>query len=103
MSEFNNRISAQRNALKIVNGSGLFSEALLSLTEKAIDRWLINNGVEAHNNVVKLLKSLSSSLFFLANKSQEQVTEDYKTLSETVNKQLSDLELEMANKLLKRT
>lgn len=98
MSEFNNRITAQRNALKIVNGSGLFSEALLSLTEKAIDRWLKNNGVDAHNNVVKLLKSLSRALFFLANKSQEQVTEDYKALSETINKQLSDLELEMANK-----
>jgi hypothetical protein len=103
MSEFNNRISAQRNALKIVNGSGIFSEALLSLTEKAIDRWLKNNGVDAHNNLVKLLKSLSGTLFFLANKSQEQVTEDYKTLSEKVNKQLSDLDLEMANKALKRT
>jgi hypothetical protein len=96
MSEFNNRITAQRDALKIVNGSGLFTEALLSLTEKAIERWLKNNGIDSNNDVVKLLKSLSSTLFFLANKSQEQVTEDYKTLSEKVNKQLSDLELEMA-------
>ena len=102
MSEFNNRISAQRNALKIVNGSGLFSEALLSLTEKAIDRWMRNNGVDANTDLVKLLKALSGTLFFLANKSQEQVTEDYKTLSEKVNKQLSDLELEMANKSIKQ-
>jgi len=102
MSEFNNRITARRTALKIVNGSGLFSESLLSLTEKAIDRWLKNNSVDAHNNIVQLLKSLSSTLFFLANKSQEHVTEDYKILSEKVNKQLSDLELEMANKLLKQ-
>ena len=102
MSEFNNRISAQRNALKIVNGSGLFSEALLSLTEKAIDRWMRNNGVDAHTDLVKLLKSLSGTLFFLANKSQEQITEDYKTLSEKVNKQLSDLELEMANTPIKQ-
>jgi hypothetical protein len=43
MSEFNNRIKAQREALKVVNGSGLFREPLLSLTEKAIDRWSNNN------------------------------------------------------------
>ena len=98
MSEFNNRISAQRNALKIVNGSGLFSEALLSLTEKAIDRWVKNNGVDSQDDLVELLKALSGTLFFLANKSQEQVTEDYQALSEKVNKQLSDLELKMANK-----
>ena len=98
MSEFNNRISAQRNALKIVNGSGLFSEALLSLTEKAIDRWVKNNGVDSQDDLVELLKALLGTLFFLANKSQEQVTEDYQALSEKVNKQLSDLELKMANK-----
>jgi hypothetical protein len=102
MSEFNNRISAQRNALKIVNGSGVFTEALLSLTEKAIDRWVKNNGIDAQTDLVKLLKSLSGTLFFLANKSQEQVTEDYKTLSEKVNKQLSDLDFEMAGKAIKR-
>ena len=103
MSEFNNRIIAQRNALKIVNGSGLFVESLLSLTEKAIDRWSRNNKVDAHDSIITLLKSMSETLFFLANKSQEQITEDYKDLSEKVNKQLSDLELEMANKALQRT
>ena len=103
MSEFNNRIIAQRNALKIVNGSGLFFEQLLSLTEKAIDRWSINNGIDARDLLVVLLKSMSGTLFFLANKSQEQVTEDYKALSEKVDKQLSDLKLEMANKALQRT
>jgi hypothetical protein len=103
MSEFNNRITAQRNALKIVNGSELFFEPLLSLTEKAIDRWSRNNGIDARDLLVVLLKSLSGTLFFLANKSQEQVTEDYKVLSEKVDKQLSDLKLEMANKALQRT
>jgi len=100
MNEFNNRITAQRNALKIVNGSGLFFEPLLSLTEKAIDRWSRNNEIDAYDFVVILLKSMSENLFFLANKSQEQVAEDYKVLSEKVDKQLSELKLEVANKVL---
>jgi len=45
---------------------------------------------------------MSGTLFFLANKSQEQVTEDYKVLSDKVSKQLSNLELEVANKALQR-
>ncbi|MEZ8055244.1 MULTISPECIES: hypothetical protein [Vibrio] len=102
MSEFNNRISAQRDALKIVNGSGLFVEALLSLTEKAIDRWSRNNKVGEHDAIATLLKSMSGTLFFLANKSQEQVTEDYKDLSDKVRQQLFELGLEVANMELKR-
>ncbi|MBR9884378.1 MAG: hypothetical protein GYB21_12295 [Oceanospirillales bacterium] len=103
MSEFNNRISAQRDALRIVNGSGLFIESLLSLTEKAIERWSKNNQLDAHDTIIALLKAMSGTLFFLANKSQEQVTEDYKVLSDKVSKQLCDLELEVANKALQRT
>ena len=103
MSEFNNRIIAQRDALKIVNGSELFVEPLLSLTEKAIDRWYRNNKVDAQDSIITSLKSISETLFFLANKSQEQVTEDYRDLSKKVDKQLSDLELELANKALQRT
>ncbi|WP_417316019.1 hypothetical protein [Cycloclasticus pugetii] len=103
MSEFNNRIIAQRDALKIVNGSELFVEPLLSLTEKAIDRWSRNNKVDAQDSIIILLKSMSGTLFFLANRSQEQVTEDYRELSKKVDKQLSDLELELANKAFQRS
>tara|TARA_Y100000310_G_scaffold63013_1_gene58299 strand:+ start:8339 stop:8665 length:327 start_codon:yes stop_codon:yes gene_type:complete len=103
MSEFNNRISAQRDALKIVNGSGLFMEFLLSLTEKAIERWSKDNELNAQDPIISLLKSMSDSLFFLANKSQEQVTEDYKVLSDKVSTQLYDLEQEIAKKGLQRT
>ncbi|PIT17952.1 MULTISPECIES: hypothetical protein [Snodgrassella] len=98
MNEFNNRITAQRKALKIVNGSGLFFEPLLSLTEKAIDRWSNNNRIDNRNQLVMLLKSISENLFFLANKSQEQVTEDYKILSEKVNNQLLKLKHELENR-----
>ena len=103
MSEFNNRISTQRDALKIVNGSGLFFESLMSLTEKAIERWSKSNQLDSHDPIITLLKSISGTLFFLANKSQEQVTEDYKILSDKVNKQLCDLKLEVANKDFQHT
>lgn len=102
MSEFNNSISAQRDALKIVNGSGFFFENLMSLTEKAIDRWSKSNQLDANDPIITLLKSISGNLFFLANKSQEQVTEDYKVLSNKVSKQLNELELAIANKALQR-
>ena len=100
MSEFSNRIKAQREALKVVNGSGLFSEPLLSLTEKAIDRWSNNNNLSNTDRAILLLKEMSGTLFFLANKSQEQVTEDYKILSKRVSDQLSKLEIELKNRVV---
>ena len=95
MSEFSNRISAQRSILKLINGSGLYMEPLLGLAEKAIDRWYRNNGIDAHDLIVSMLKSMSGTLFFLANKSQEQVTDEYSLLSEKVKEQLFELELEI--------
>ncbi|QZY89838.1 hypothetical protein K7H94_15735 [Pantoea dispersa] len=103
MSEFNNRITIQREALKVVNGSGLFREPLLSLTEKAIERWSNNNGISNKDSAIILLKAISGTLFFLANKSQEQVTEDYKILSEKVNDQLSKLEIELKSRIISKT
>ncbi|MEQ9925902.1 hypothetical protein ABRP60_13170 [Pectobacterium brasiliense] len=102
MSEFNNRIKAQREALKVVNGSGLFREPLLSLTEKAIDRWSNNNDLSNTDRAILLLKAMSGTLFFLANKSQEQVTEDYKILSKKVNDQLSKLEIELKTRVVSK-
>ena len=94
MSEFNNRIQAQRSALKIINGSGKFSEPLLSLTDKAIDRWSRNNGIKETELLVVLLTKLSKCLFFLANKSQEQMTEDYKDLTQQVDQYLHALKFQ---------
>jgi hypothetical protein len=46
---------------------------------------------------------MSGTLFFLANKSQEQVTEDYKALSKKVSDQLSKLEIELKNRVISKT
>ena len=81
MSEFNNRIAAQRKILQLVNGGNSVSEELFGLSQKAIDRWVLVNHIDSESRLVSLIKEASAKLFFLANKSQEQVTEEYKAVS----------------------
>ena len=80
MSEFNNRISAQREILSDVN-SGSWQEELFGLSSGAIDRWISANRLESGSVLVVLIRQAADKLFFLSNKSQEQITEDYKHLS----------------------
>ena len=81
MSEFNNRIAAQRKILQLVNRGNSVSEELFGLSQKAIDRWVLVNHIDSESRLVSLIKEASAKLFFLANKSQEQVTEEYKAVS----------------------
>jgi uncharacterized protein YaaN involved in tellurite resistance len=96
MSEFNNRINTQRKTLRLINGSNSYGEALLSLSGKAINRWVIDNHLDADDNVVVLVKEISEKLFFLANKSQEQVTEEYGKISTHVDKLMAKLSKELS-------
>ena len=80
MSEFNNRIAAQRDILIVVN-SGRWQEELFGLSSGAIDRWINANRLESGLALVELIHQAADKLFFLSNKSQEQITEDYKHLS----------------------
>ncbi|WP_417593879.1 hypothetical protein [Oceanospirillum sp.] len=91
MSEFRNRIDSQREAIKIVNSFQLYDEFLFSLTEKSINRWVAANQIDPKARHVGLLVEVSSKLSFLANKSQEQITEDYIELSKSVSKILDQL------------
>jgi len=79
--EFNSRIAAQRHILKIVNASTWDAEQLLGLSARAIERWASANGIRPGVEIVRLLKAASAKLFFLANKSQEHVTNEYKSAS----------------------
>jgi hypothetical protein len=96
MSEFSNRVETQRDSLKVINCLGLYREPLFSLTGKAIDRWVTNNQIDGKENFVILIKEVSEKLFFLANKSQEQVTEDYQNLSKDVSILIGKIKTEMA-------
>ncbi len=84
MNQFQNRMSAQRQILGLVNGKHWHAEELCGLSNKAIERWTAVNAIESNSNLVELIKIASGKLFFLANKSQEQISEDYQTASREV-------------------
>ncbi|MGF2039914.1 MAG: hypothetical protein RMZ43_032215 [Nostoc sp. CmiVER01] len=84
MNEFNNRIAAQRQVLQLVNRKKWQKEELLGLSSKAIERWISVNRIDPESRLVELVKTASAKLFFLANKSQEQISENYKMISEEI-------------------
>ena len=78
--EFNNRIDAQRNVLNIVNKLG-WREELFGLSAGGIARWVEANQIPAGDQLHALVTRAAEKLFFLANKSQEQITGEYRALS----------------------
>jgi C4-dicarboxylate-specific signal transduction histidine kinase len=80
-NSFNNRMDAQREFLKIVNSRRAEVEPLLALSSGAIDRWVAANRMAQEDNLVALVRKAGDALFFLANKSQEQVSMEYKQAS----------------------
>ena len=96
MSEFNNRIAAQRKILQLVNGRSSGSEELFGLSQKAIDRWVFANHTDFESRLVCLIKKASEKLFFLANKSQEQVSEEYKSVSTEIESIYKSIEIEIS-------
>ena len=83
MNEFNNRIAAQRNILSKVN-SVQWTEELFGLSGGAIGRWASRNNLAERSELLILVNDAAEKLFFLGNKSQEQITEEYKHLSSEV-------------------
>lgn len=84
MDEFNNRMDAQRQVLETVNHQSRAAEELCGLSGKAIERWLFVNRMDPKGDVATTLFQISSKLFFLSSKSQEQVTEEYRLLSHEI-------------------
>lgn len=78
--EFNNRIDAQRNVLNIINKLG-WQEELFGLSAGGIARWVEANHIPAGDQLHVLVTQAAEKLFFLANKSQEQITREYRALS----------------------
>jgi hypothetical protein len=95
MSEFNNRIAAQRHVLQVVNGKRWEKEELFGLSRKAIERWAGVNGIDPKSPLVTLVEAASSKLFFLANKSQEQVSEEYQATASEISLIAKAIELEI--------
>jgi hypothetical protein len=95
MNEFNNRIDIQRRVIKIVNSSNL-KHQISGLSRNSIERWVKENNI-VDEEKSKILKDISSKLFFLGTKSQEQITEDYKNKSIEVSNLIDELEKAIVN------
>lgn len=92
MTEFNDRMALQRKIISIVNHKFSRNEELFSLSSNAIHRWLSSNSLDKDSDIAKLLQAASSKLFFLAAKSQEQISDDYQLLSAGIDQILSEIE-----------
>jgi len=95
MEEFNNRMDAQRDVLKVINRKRSNKEELCGISEKAIERWIAVNRLDPESDICRILFKISEMLFFLATKSQEQVSEKYKLLSYEIAQLQHDLERAM--------
>jgi hypothetical protein len=87
MSEFGDRVNAQRAVLRAVN-SAAWPEELFGLSNQAIDRWIDKSSMSPNSEIVRLVRLTSERLSFLANRSQMQITEDYRRVSHDI-KQLT--------------
>lgn len=77
MNEFNNRIDAQRRIIAIINSKD-WQEELYGLSRGAIERWLQANRIDPRSSLSVVAYESAEKLFFLANKSQEQITDEYR-------------------------
>lgn len=97
MDDFLNRITAQRKVINIVNKERKYDFPLVGLSAKSLERWKLENSISDNSELVKALYLISSNLFFLANKSQEQITEEYKLLSNSVSNLINNLNVNIKN------
>lgn len=96
MSDFNNRIDAQRQILGVVNAVCWPSEPLYGLSGKALARWASRNSLDGDGPLLALLRTAAADLFFLANRSQEQVTEQYQERSRSLHKIISQIAVQVS-------
>ena len=94
--EFNNRISAQRELLKVINRKSWPAEDLFGLSAKAIDRWVRANQLNPKAALVSMVVAVSDQLFFLANRSQEQISEQYQLVRSEIAAACHNIERELS-------
>ncbi len=94
-SDFNNRMDAQRNALKAVNSHAWPVEQLYALSDGAIQRWIMVNRIDVASEIASLVTRAGDALHFLANRSQEQVSSEYQMQSQEFSLVLEKMKLEI--------
>lgn len=92
MNDFINRVDAQRKVLALINARQWKHEELFGLSEGALRRWELVNGLDPSTDLSVSLRNVSVSLQSLANKSQEQITGDYRSRSLDVSRLTLEVE-----------
>jgi hypothetical protein len=90
-------MAAQRQIVELVNRKLAHKEELFGLSNKAIERWVSVNAIDDNSNLVDLIKTASGKLFFLANKSQEQISEDYQATSREIAELATAIEIGLSD------
>ena len=90
MSEFGDRMRAQRAVLRVVN-EATWPEELFGLSKQAIDRWSSSSQLAQDSEVVYLLHSISDRLRFLAHRSQSQVSDEYREAAADIREMSAEL------------
>ncbi len=92
MDEFVGRMATQRHVLNVVNRKVSSTEKLFGLSSNAIERWAVANRLEPTSVIVRLLRRISSELFFMATRSQEPVSAEYELRRQRIVDSVSALE-----------
>ena len=92
MDEFVSRMATQRHVLNVVNRKVASTEKLFGLSSNAIERWAVANRLEPTSDIVRLLRRISSELFFMATRSQEPVSAEYELQRQRILDSVSALE-----------
>jgi hypothetical protein len=98
MTEFGDRMRAQRHVLRVVN-SVAWHEELFGLSNQAIRRWSDQNGLRPESDLLRHLRVASDRLGFLANRSQMQVSDDYRRAWRDMQSATRDIEDALATRL----
>ncbi len=88
-AEFNSRVDLQREVIKIINKKSC-KHQLTGLSKPAIDSWCMNNNI-SEGMLRDNLVTIAEKLFFIANKSQDHITEEYRDLQLSVRKNIERL------------
>lgn len=89
--QFVERMELQRKVLRVVNDKFVGAEQLCGLSADAIARWARGQHLSDQDPIVQSLRSVARELMFFATKSQEGVSEEYRSRQEEVFRLIQQL------------
>lgn len=96
MNNFDDRLKYQREVIKNINKKLSLNESLTGLSSDAILRWSLVNNIDNESEIICTLKAISDSLSFMANKSQAPIEPNSKLDNKNLEKEISQLLVEIS-------